>query len=78
LALVRQRSCVKEHTNFSGSIPAAYDRYLGPILFQPYAEDLAAPILILPQGTKLPVTESLRSWPAGWRQSLAFSKGYGF
>ena len=30
-----------EHTKFSGSIPAAYDRYLGPILFQPYAEDLA-------------------------------------
>src|SRR6266513_108151 len=31
-----------EHAQFSGSIPAAYDRYLGPILFQPYAEDLAA------------------------------------
>jgi len=30
-----------EHARFSGSIPAAYDRYLGPILFQPYAEDLA-------------------------------------
>src|SRR5207253_6082391 len=27
---------------FSGSIPAAYDRYLGPMLFQPYAEDLVA------------------------------------
>jgi len=32
----------EENTKFSGSIPAAYDRYLGPILFQPYAEDLAA------------------------------------
>src|SRR5438874_9919915 len=31
-----------EHAKFSGSIPAAYDRYLGPVLFQPYAEDLAA------------------------------------
>lgn len=30
------------HARFAGSIPAAYDRYLGPILFQPYAEDLAA------------------------------------
>jgi ubiquinone/menaquinone biosynthesis C-methylase UbiE len=30
-----------QHANFSGSIPAVYDRYLGPILFQPYAEDLA-------------------------------------
>ena len=40
---MRQPSCVKdENTKFSGSIPAAYDRYLGPLLFQPYAEDLAA------------------------------------
>jgi len=31
-----------EHAQFSGPIPAAYDRYLGPMLFQPYAEDLAA------------------------------------
>jgi ubiquinone/menaquinone biosynthesis C-methylase UbiE len=27
---------------FSGSIPAAYDRYLGPVFFQAYAEDIAA------------------------------------
>lgn len=26
---------------FSGSIPALYDLYLGPLLFQPYAQDLA-------------------------------------
>ncbi|MEY2494693.1 MAG: hypothetical protein QOJ45_1185 [Verrucomicrobiota bacterium] len=31
-----------QNAQFSGSIPAAYDRYLGPLLFQPYAEDLAA------------------------------------
>src|SRR5438105_15014378 len=31
-----------EHAKFSGSIPAAYDRYLGTISFQPYAEDLMA------------------------------------
>jgi hypothetical protein len=29
-----------EHAQFSGSIPAGYGRYLGPMLFQPYAEDL--------------------------------------
>lgn len=29
-----------KNAQFAGSIPAAYDRYLGPILFQPYAEDL--------------------------------------
>lgn len=30
------------NTSFGGSIPAAYDRYLGPLLFRPYAADLAA------------------------------------
>ena len=29
---------------FSGSIPALYDRCLGPLLFEPYARDLAARI----------------------------------
>src|SRR6516162_7772967 len=28
--------------SFSGSVPANYDRYLGPVLFEPYARDLAA------------------------------------
>src|SRR4051794_40454733 len=27
---------------FSGSIPVLYDRYLGPLIFAPYASDLAA------------------------------------
>jgi SAM-dependent methyltransferase len=27
---------------FSGSVPAFYDRYLGPVLFEPYARDLVA------------------------------------
>jgi ubiquinone/menaquinone biosynthesis C-methylase UbiE len=26
---------------FSGSIPALYDKYLGPLIFEPYAQDLA-------------------------------------
>ena len=26
---------------FTGSIPSLYDRYLGPLLFEPYADDLA-------------------------------------
>lgn len=28
-------------TRFIGTIPALYDRHLGPVLFQPYAQDLA-------------------------------------
>ena len=27
---------------FQGSIPALYDRHLGPLIFAPYAEDLAS------------------------------------
>src|SRR5437016_4922656 len=42
-----------QHTQFSGSIPAAYDRYLGPIFFQPYAEDLAARLQVEETGSVL-------------------------
>ena len=31
-------------TNFAGSIPGLYDRFLGPLLFEPYAELVAARI----------------------------------
>ena len=31
-----------KNAQFAGSIPAAYDKYLGPLFFEPYAEDLAA------------------------------------
>ena len=30
-----------QHASFSGSIPLHYDRHLGPVLFEPYARDLA-------------------------------------
>jgi ubiquinone/menaquinone biosynthesis C-methylase UbiE len=33
---------------FAGSIPDAYDRYLRPLLFEPYAIDLATRVPILP------------------------------
>lgn len=42
-----------EHSQFAGSIPAAYDRYLGPVLFQPYAEDLAARLQVEENGSVL-------------------------
>jgi SAM-dependent methyltransferase len=32
---------VRSDTVFAGSIPALYDRYLGPLIFEPYADDLA-------------------------------------
>jgi len=42
-----------KNAQFAGSIPAAYDRYLGPILFQPYAEDLAARLNVDANGSVL-------------------------
>jgi SAM-dependent methyltransferase len=32
----------QDHTEFVGSVPAHYDRYLGPVLFEPYARDLVS------------------------------------
>lgn len=40
-----------QHAQFSGSIPALYDQHLGPVLFEPYARDLAA---------RVPVHEGVR------------------
>jgi ubiquinone/menaquinone biosynthesis C-methylase UbiE len=40
-------------TVFAGSIPAFYDRYLGPLLFQPYAADLAARLTNIADGRVL-------------------------
>ena len=42
-----------KNAQFAGSIPAAYDRYLGPVLFQPYAEDLAARLNVGANGSVL-------------------------
>ena len=39
---------------FSGSVPGFYDRCLGPVLFEPYAEDLVSR---LPSGRRLRVLE---------------------
>jgi SAM-dependent methyltransferase len=40
-------------TAFAGSIPAIYDRYLGPLLFEPYAEELAERVAALSPETIL-------------------------
>jgi ubiquinone/menaquinone biosynthesis C-methylase UbiE len=41
------------NARFAGTIPAAYDRYLGPVLFQPYAKDLAARLSVNAKGSVL-------------------------
>src|SRR3954462_11794384 len=42
-----------KNAQFAGSIPAAYDRYLGPMFFQPYAEDIAARLNVAANGSVL-------------------------
>jgi SAM-dependent methyltransferase len=43
-ALEPAGAAMSSHASFSGSVPANYDRYLGPALFEPYAVDLVARI----------------------------------
>lgn len=43
---------VDTSTQFVGTIPERYDRHLGPVLFEPYARDLASR-LELPEGARV-------------------------
>lgn len=44
-----------EDSKFAGSIPALYDRYLGPLIFEPYAADLAQRLSGLKHGSVLEI-----------------------
>ena len=57
----------EDNARFEGSIPELYDRHLGPVIFVPYAEDLArrfavneGPVLEIACGTGI-LTERLPS-----------------
>ncbi len=57
---------------FAGAIPALYDRYLGPLIFEPYARDLAARlggmegrILETAAGTGIVTRALVRTLPPG-------------
>ncbi len=62
----------KTDTVFSGLIPSLYDRYLGPLIFEPYAQDLAdrlcalnvARVLETAAGTGIVTRALVRSLPA--------------
>jgi ubiquinone/menaquinone biosynthesis C-methylase UbiE len=45
-----ERAMTKTDAVFAGSIPALYDEVLGPLIFEPYAEDLAARLSSLHAG----------------------------
>jgi ubiquinone/menaquinone biosynthesis C-methylase UbiE len=49
----REHVMSEQDVDFSGSIPVNYDRYLGPMFFQPYAEDLAQRLQVRPDGSVL-------------------------
>jgi ubiquinone/menaquinone biosynthesis C-methylase UbiE len=61
----------KVDTVFSGSIPTLYDQHLGPVIFEPYARDLAgrlsfpgtARVLETAAGTGIVTRTLLRSLP---------------
>jgi ubiquinone/menaquinone biosynthesis C-methylase UbiE len=63
----------KVDTVFSGSIPTIYDNYLGPLIFEPYAQDLAnrlsalnpERVLETAAGTGIVTRALLRSLSAG-------------
>ncbi|MGE5325037.1 MAG: class I SAM-dependent methyltransferase, partial [Actinomycetota bacterium] len=42
-------------STFAGSIPVLYDRYMGPMIFEPYAEDLARRVSDVQQGELLEI-----------------------
>jgi ubiquinone/menaquinone biosynthesis C-methylase UbiE len=58
---------------FAGSIPARYDEYLGPLLFEPYADDLVSrlkidagdAVLELASGTGILTTRLTQALPLG-------------
>src|SRR5262245_37150859 len=62
----------KTDTTFAGSIPAIYDKVLGPLIFEPYADDLAkrlsglsaGRILETAAGSGIVTRALLRSLPA--------------
>ncbi|WP_102223707.1 class I SAM-dependent methyltransferase [Acidimangrovimonas sediminis] len=46
---------LKTDTMFSGSIPETYDRHMVPLIFAPYAEDIAARVAALSPGAVLEI-----------------------
>ena len=49
------------NTSFVGTVPENYERYLGPLMFKPYAQDLACRLLV---GDQAPRCSSWRAGPA--------------
>lgn len=57
-------------TIFTGNIAALYDRYLGPLLFEPYAEDMARRMSSLVSGRVLEIAAGTGIVTAAIRRAL--------
>src|SRR4051794_34317432 len=57
-------------TMFAGSIPGLYDRYLGPLLFEPYAKEVARRVRQLMPGHVLETAAGTGIVTAALRQAL--------
>jgi SAM-dependent methyltransferase len=59
-----------QNVQFTGSVPAAYDRYLGPMLFEPYAADLVGRLKLPPVANVLEVAAGSGILTARLRRAL--------
>jgi len=59
------------NARFTGSIPSAYDRYLGPLFFEPYADDLVARLGSLPAAAVLELAAGTGILSARLHRSLS-------
>jgi ubiquinone/menaquinone biosynthesis C-methylase UbiE len=53
--LLERKIMATQNAAFVGSIPENYDRYLGPVLFEPYARDLTARLNVPEDGLLLEI-----------------------
>jgi len=68
----------RQHATFNGAIPETYDRLLGPLLFEPFAIDLARRVgslkpqnvLEVAAGTGIVTREMLKTLPRNSRLSV--------
>jgi ubiquinone/menaquinone biosynthesis C-methylase UbiE len=67
---MREAPMPESSVAFVGSIPAAYDRYLGPMLFEPYAADLVARLAAEPVRDVLEIAAGTGMLTARLRGSL--------
>ncbi len=67
---IHDHSMTDRNVEFTGSIPIAYDRYLGPMLFEPYATDLADRLSSVPMAAVLEVAAGTGILTARLRRAM--------